>query len=467
MHNGTSRCSGAPREALFGNARLAAEDTSAANQASDAEDSFRPPVKPSREAVELVVMGLGHVGLPLAWEARSAGLTTVGYDVSDVVVSGLNTGQSHVGGVSHAAVAGMVADGFRATCDPRVLGEARTVLICVPTGLTPTGSPDLSAVEVATTAVARRLSPGTLVILESTSYPGTTEEVIRPLLESVSGLQAGEDFHLAFSPQRIDPGNPDWGVRNTPKIVSGHSALCAKHAVSFYSRFVDNLVLSGGTREAEMAKLLENTYRYVNIALVDEIAMFCAESGIDVWDVLHCAGTKPFGFASFTPGAGIGGHCIPVDPRYLATQAERQGFSFRMLGAAHDVLTRMPGHVVGRTLQLLDELGRKPSESRVLLLGVSYKPDVADLRETPATAVASGLLEAGADVLYHDPHVERFPVGYRHVPRAENLQDALHNVDVAVLLQKHTEYAIASLNRAPCAVLDTRGHMAGRGVTLL
>lgn len=425
------------------------------------------PAEPSGEVADLVVVGLGHVGLPLAQEAGGAGLTTVGYDVSEAVVSGLNGGRSHVGGVSHAEVARMVAGGFRATSDPRALSGARTVVICVPTGLGVTGAPDLSDVEAATTAVADRLVPGTLVILESTSYPGTTEGFVRPLLERVSGLRAGVDFSLAFSPQRIDPGNQEWGVRNTPKIVSGHTARCAKHAIAFYARFVDSLVLSRGTREAEMAKLLENTYRYVNIALVDEVALFCAESGLDVWDVLHCAGTKPFGFASFSPGAGVGGHCIPVDPRYLAAQAERQGFSFRMLGAAHEILTRMPGHVVERTVRLLDRLDVRPADARVLLLGVSYKPDVADTRETPALAVASGLLDAGVEVSYHDPHVERFAVGPRSIPRAEKLQEALRQADVAVLLQQHSVYDAASLNRAPCAVLDTRGHVAGRDVTLL
>lgn len=432
-----------------------------------------PTESPVRSAAELpgdadlVVMGLGHVGLPVAQGARSAGLATVGYDVAPGVVSGLNAGRSHVGGVSDAEVAKMLAEGFCATSDPDVLTGARTVVICVPTGLGPTGAPDLSEVEAATTTVARRMTPGTLVILESTSYPGTTESFVRPLLERGSGLRAGSDFWLAFSPQRIDPGNPDWGVRNTPKIISGHSVECAKRAIAFYSRFVENLVLARGTREAEMAKLLENTYRYVNIALVDEITMFCAESGIDVWDVLHCAGTKPFGFASFSPGAGVGGHCIPVDPRYLAAQAEQQGFSFRMLSAAHDVLARMPGHVVGRTLRLLEELDRKPADSRVLLLGVSYKPEVADVRGTPAVAVASGLLDAGVDVAYHDPYVERFALGARALPRVESLDKALGEADVAVLLQQHSAYDAPALSRASCALLDTRGQVAGRGVTLL
>ncbi|GLX54158.1 UDP-N-acetyl-D-glucosamine dehydrogenase [Streptomyces hygroscopicus subsp. hygroscopicus] len=418
-------------------------------------------------AAELVVMGLGHVGLPLSRAAVSAGLATAGYDVSRTVVDGLADGRSHVGGVGDADVAAMLRAGFHATDDPGVLEGAQTVVICVPTGLTEQGLPDLSAVEDAAGAVAARLRPGTLVVLESTSYPGTTEDVVRPLLERGSGLLAGEDFHLAYSPQRIDPGNPTWDVRNTPKIVSGRTALCAKHAVAFYSRFVDQLVVARGTREAEMAKLLENTYRYVNIALVDEVALFCHETGIDIWDVLHCAASKPFGFASFSPGPGVGGHCIPVDPRYLAARAESQGFAFRTLAAAQDVLSRMPDHVVDRALTLLAEATGRPEGARALLLGVTYKPDVADIRETPARQVAAGLLAAGVEVVYHDPYVPEFTVDGRPLPRTENLQDALARADVAILLQDHACYAGERLGQARCALLDTRGRAVGSRVTLL
>ncbi|MFF5405160.1 nucleotide sugar dehydrogenase [Streptomyces misionensis] len=418
-------------------------------------------------AAELVVMGLGHVGLPLSRAAVSAGVATAGYDVSDTVVKGLSEGRSHVGGVCDAEVAAMLDVGFRATDDPAVLDGAQIVVICVPTGLTAGGLPDLSAVEAAAETVAAWLHPGMLVVLESTSYPGTTEDVVRPLLERGSGLRAGEDFHLAFSPQRIDPGNTTWNIHNTPKIVSGCTALCAKHAVAFYSRFVDQIVVARGTREAEMAKLLENTYRYVNIALVDEVALFCHETGIDIWDVLHCAASKPFGFAPFSPGPGIGGHCIPVDPRYLAARAESQGFPFRMLAAAQDVLSRMPHHVVDRALTLLTEAHRRPEDARVLLLGVTYKPDVADVRETPARRIAAGLLAAGADVRYHDPYVAEFTVDGRTLPRAVDLQDAMAQADVAILLQDHACYASQALGRARCALLDTRGKAVGSRVTLL
>ncbi|WP_030608747.1 nucleotide sugar dehydrogenase [Streptomyces sclerotialus] len=416
---------------------------------------------------DLAVIGLGHVGLPLARAACAAGLTTLGYDVSDAVVTGLNGGRSHVGGVRDGDVAAMRAAGFSATSDAAALRRADTVVICVPTGLGADGTPDLSAVRAASRAVARCLRPGMLVVLESTSYPGTTEEVVRPVLEGSSGLRAGADFHLAYSPQRIDPGNRRFGVRNTPKVVSGCTPLCAKHAVAFYGRFVETLVVSRGTREAEMAKLLENTYRYVNIALVDEVALYCDRTGIDVWDVLYCAGTKPFGFAPFRPGAGVGGHCIPVDPRYLAAKAGAEGFSFRMLAAAHEVLSRMPAHVVGRAAGLLDELGTPPDRASVVLLGVAYKPDVADARESPAGPVASGLRARGVSVRYHDPHVPEFTVDGVPLARVESLPEALEGADLAILLQDHSCYDMTTLTRAECALLDTRGKAAGPRVTLL
>ncbi|MFE1407434.1 nucleotide sugar dehydrogenase [Streptomyces sp. NPDC058770] len=441
-------------------------------QAASAASSARLPRQtplpgPGGRPAELVVVGLGHVGLPLARAACAAGIRAVGLDVSGRVVSGLGSGRSHVGGVADDEVAGMLERGFHATADPGVLSGARTVVICVPTGLTSDGGPDLSAIEEATAEVGRALAPGTLVVLESTSHPGTTEGIVKPLLERGSGLVAGQDFHLAYSPQRIDPGNLEWGVENTPKIVGGYTPECARRAVAFYSAFIRNLVLAKGVREAEMAKLLENTYRYVNIALIDEVALYCHRAGIDVWDVLHCAGTKPFGFGRFTPGPGVGGHCIPVDPRYLAVEAERQGFSFRLLAAAREVLDAMPGHVAGRVLELLDTHGVKAEGARVLLLGVTYKPDVADTRETPARAIAARLLETGVQVGYHDPYVEHFHVGDAPLPRSTDLEEALGTADLVVLLQPHSCYDPQALSRCGRPVLDTRGALAGRLVTPL
>ena len=340
-------------------------------------------------------------------------------------------------------------------------------MLCVPTGLSETGEPDLTAVRTAAHTVAARLCTGTLVVLESTSYPGTTEEVLRPILEQGSGLVAGEDFHLAYSPERIDPGNAAFGVRNTPKVVSGVTPLCAKYGVAFYGRLVDTLVVARGTREAEMAKLLENTYRYVNIALVNEVALFCDQVGIDVWDVLDCASSKPFGFSPFRPGPGVGGHCIPVDPLYLASKAHDEGFTFSVLAAARAVNERMPEHVVDRAAKLLAERGKALREARVTLLGVSYKRDVADTRESPAFAVASRLLRDGAHVRYHDPHVQEFTVDGTDVSRVDGLADALGAADLAIVLQDHSCYGSAELAESGCPVLDTRGRLSGENVTTL
>ncbi|MER7081999.1 nucleotide sugar dehydrogenase [Saccharopolyspora kobensis] len=410
-------------------------------------------------SLDLVVVGLGYVGLPLVVWAAEAGLATAGLDISDAVVEGLNAGRSHVGDVSREAVAELLASGFRAGTDPAVIGTADTVVICVPTGLSDDGEPDLAAVRSAACAVAEHLRPGMLVVLESTSYPGTTEETVLPLLEERSGLAVGSDFHLVFSPERIDPGNAAFGVRNTPKVVGGVTPLCAKYGATFYGRFVDSVVVARGTREAELAKLLENTYRYVNIALVNEVSQFCDQVNIDVWDVLRCAGTKPFGYVPFDPGPGVGGHCIPIDPLYLASKAREEGFTFDVLSAAREVNDRMPRHVVDRAEELLRE---KPiRDARVLLLGVTYKRDVADTRESPAFPVARELCRRGAEVLFHDPHVDTFTVDEVELSKVDDVEAEFASADLAILLQAHAEYNTGMLSRAACPLLDTRGVLAG------
>lgn len=409
------------------------------------------------ERFDLVVVGLGYVGLPLAVPACRAGLRTAGLDVAADVVDGLNAGRSHVGDVPDSTVADMLAAGFSATADPAVLAAAETIVLCVPTGLTEAGEPDLSAVRAAAGTVGGQLRPGTLVCLESTSYPGTTEEVVRPILESGSGLRAGEDFHLVYSPERIDPGNALFGMHNTPKVISGCTALCAKYGEAFYERFAGSVVAARGTREAETAKLLENSYRYVNIAVVNELAVFCDRTGIDVWDVLRCAGTKPFGFTPFQPGPGVGGHCIPVDPRYLQQRAREQGFAFRTLESARAVNERMPQHVVDRVHALLQARGKDLRGCRVLLLGVAYKPDVADTRESPAHPVAEELLARGADVAFHDPHVPEFTVRGALLYKVDDWSAAVPSTDALVLLQDHSCYDRRTLALSGCPLLDTRG----------
>ncbi|MBB6170089.1 nucleotide sugar dehydrogenase [Nocardiopsis mwathae] len=405
---------------------------------------------------DLVVIGLGYVGLPLAHAASSSGLKVTGLDVSSRVTEGLNSGASHIDDLDSGDIEQMLGAGFRATTDPDVLGGAHTIVICVPTPLSDEGGPDLGAVTAAARAVASRLAPGTLVILESTTYPGTTEEVVRPILEE-SGLVAGADFHLAFSPERIDPGNPAFGIANTPKVVGGMTERCGELAATFYGKFVDSVVQARGTREAEMAKLLENTYRHVNIALVNEMAIFCQELGVDLWDAIACAATKPFGFQAFYPGPGVGGHCIPIDPNYLSYKVKTLGYPFRFVELAQEINARMPTYVLQRAQELLNDSGLALSRSKVLLLGVTYKAGIADQRESPARPVARKLAAKGAALTYHDPHVEEWTVNGTRVPRAENLEQALADADLTILLTDHTDYRPKLLTERARLLLDTRG----------
>ena len=364
-------------------------------------------------SLDLVVIGLGYVGMPLAQEATRAGLTVGGYDITAPVVDGLNVGTSHIDDLSDADVSDMIKAGFRASTDASILDEADVAVICVPTPLSEDGGPDLGAVKAAVRDVAAHLHPGMLVILESTTYPGTTDEEVRPVLEA-GGLVAGVDFHLAFSPERIDPGNPVYGMKNTPKVVGGQTPACTDAAAAFYGRFVDTVVRAKGTREAETAKLLENTYRHINIALVNEMARFCHELGVDLWDVIDCAATKPFGFQAFYPGPGVGGHCIPIDPNYLSYNVRAKlGYPFRFVELAQEINAGMPQYVVRRLQDLLNEEAKSLRGARVLLLGVTYKPDIADQRESPAKPLAQQLIAKGADVIYHDPHVTDWRVGGR------------------------------------------------------
>ncbi|MGW5878480.1 nucleotide sugar dehydrogenase [Nocardiopsis terrae] len=414
------------------------------------------PEQRSGSASDLVVLGLGYVGLPLAAEAVSAGLKVTGFDVSARVVDGLNKAESHIDDLSSEDVNTMLDKGFSATTDPACLATARTIVICVPTPLSPEGGPDLGAVTSASKAVAAHMSPGTLVILESTTYPGTTEEVVRPLLEE-SGLVAGSDFRLAFSPERIDPGNQTFGVANTPKVVGGLTEECGEAAAAFYENFVNTVVRTRGTREAEMAKLLENTYRHVNIALVNEMAVFCQELGVDLWDSISAAATKPFGFQAFYPGPGVGGHCIPIDPNYLSYKVKTLGYPFRFVELAQEINGRMPSYVTQRAQELLNDSGLALSRSKVLLLGVTYKADIADQRESPARPVARKLAAKGATLTYHDPHVESWEVDGVDVPRSTDLEQALAEADLTVLLTDHGEYRPKLLNEYARLLLDTRG----------
>ena len=388
------------------------------------------------------VVGLGYVGLPLAVALREAGVDVVGYDVDPLRVAELRGGRSGIEDVPDSAVYGITF-----TSDPAAAADCSSYVICVPTPLRE-GMPDLGAVESAARAVATVVSAGDLVVLESTTYPGTTEEVVAPLLGRT-------DVLLAYSPERIDPGNPTYGIRNTPKVVGGVDAASTKAAVAFYEQVCDTVVQVDGTREAEMAKLLENTFRHVNIALVNEMAVFCRELGIDLWQVIEAARTKPFGFMPFYPGPGVGGHCIPVDPSYLSWRVRKLGFTFRFVELAQEINAQMPSYVVTRLGDLLNDAGLALSRSRVLCLGAAYKPDVADVRESPAVEVMRQLQRKGATVSYADPHVPSMVVDLERL-EAVDLSDGLPEVDAVVVLTPHAAFDLERVRREAPLVLDTR-----------
>jgi nucleotide sugar dehydrogenase len=414
----------------------------------------------------LVIIGLGYVGLPLANEAVRSGYSCTGLDLSERIVSGLNDGKSHVDDLSDDDIADMIRKGFTATSDEACLDKADVVVICVPTPLKEDQTPDLSAVLSATAAIAAHLRRGQLVVLESTTYPGTTDGPVLDQLQT-TGLHVGEDFHLAFSPERIDPGNAVYQLKNTPKVVGGVTAACADRAVAFYGSIVDTVVRTKGTREAELAKLLENTYRHVNIALVNEIAIFCHDLGIDVWAAIDAARTKPFGYQAFYPGPGVGGHCIPIDPNYLSHQVRTLGYQFRFVELAQEISNRMPAYIVARTQTALNDVSKPVRGSRVVIMGLTYKANIADDRETPATAIIKGFRNLGADVVACDPHLDTFVVDGEPVPIVADPAKAAATADVVVVLQHHDAFDFDSVVAAAPLVFDTRGQLEGDNVQVL
>ena len=403
---------------------------------------------------ELVVAGLGYVGLPLVREAVRAGVVVGGYDIDDGILESLAAGHSHIDDLDDADIRELLDAGLTLSSDPSIFRVTDAIVVCVPTPLSADGGPDLSAVDAVMTAIGPRLASSTLVVLESTSYPGTTEEFVLPILESHSGLRAGSDFHLAYSPERVDPGNRKFGLRNTPKVIGGLTPACAEVARRLYERVVDQVVIANGCREAETAKLLENTYRHVNIALVNEMARFCHELEIDLWHVIELARTKPFGFHAFYPGPGVGGHCIPIDPNYLSHRVKSQlGYAFRFVELAQEINASMPSYVAHRAQEILNYDVLAVNQARILLLGVTYKADVADERESPARALAGHLRAMGAVVDYHDPFVPEWS-GIRCVP---DLNAALRSADLVILVQNHHVYDADRLAQVTARFLDTRG----------
>jgi len=412
-------------------------------------------------ATRLVVVGQGYVGLPLAMRAVEAGFDVVGFDVDTAKVAGLAEGRSPVEDITDERLAAALATGrYRATTDPADAAGFDVAVISVPTPLRDS-APDLSYIEEAAAALAPHLRRGACVILESTTYPGTTEELVAPLLEEGSGLKAGADFRLGYSPERIDPGNQTWTFENTPKVVSGVDADSLAAVAGFYDRLVERTVPVSSPKEAELTKLLENTFRHVNIALVNELAMFAHELGIDVWEAIDAASTKPFGYLRFTPGPGVGGHCLPIDPSYLAWQVRRSlGHTFRFVELANDVNDHMPDYVVRRIVEGLNDRERSVKGSRVLLLGLAYKRNTGDARESPSRPIAEELVRLGADVRAADPHVDD-----RYVPagvhRVTADADELAAADVVVVLVDHDDFDADLVSSSARYVLDTRRWVAG------
>jgi UDP-N-acetyl-D-glucosamine dehydrogenase len=406
------------------------------------------------------VVGLGYVGLPLALEFANAGFHVIGYDVSERVTMNLMGGKSHIQDVSSKELARLVKAGkFEATADESRMREMDAVSIAVPTPLAKTRDPDMSYVLAAAEAIGRHCRPGIVIILESTTYPGTTRELMLPKLEA-AGLKVGEDVFLAFSPERVDPGNPTWNTKNTPKIVGGITPVCTEIASALYATCLDSIVPVSSTETAELVKLLENTFRSVNIGLVNEMAIVCDKLGVNIWEVIDAAATKPFGFMKFTPGPGIGGHCIPLDPHYLAWKMRTLNYKTRFIDLASEINSEMPAVVVRKVAQALNEEKRAVNGSRILVLGVAYKKDIDDMRESPALDVIRLLEDQGANVYYHDPHVPEFREDGHHHKSVELTDKELSAADAVVIVTDHSSVDYQRVVKLAGVIVDTRNATA-------
>jgi len=413
-----------------------------------------------RRDIVFGIVGLGYVGLPLAVELARAGYRVLGYDVNQRVVDGLNAGRSHVKDVTDTQLRDIAAR-FTATTNADRLGEADAISICVPTPLSKFKDPDVSFIVAATESVKRSLRRGQAIILESTTYPGTTREILLPALES-TGLKVGSDFFLAFSPERVDPGNPNFGTRNTPKVVGGITPDCRRVAVALYQPAIDTLVAVSTTEAAELVKLLENTFRSVNIGLVNEMAIVCDKLGVDVWEVIEAAATKPFGFMKFLPGPGLGGHCIPIDPHYLAWKMRGLNYKTRFIDLAGELNTEMPLFWVRKVAEALNNRGRAVRGANILVLGVAYKRNIDDIRESPALDIIRLLEQQGARVSYHDPHVAAFSEDGHEYRSVALTPGVLEGADCVLVVTDHSAIDFHLVKRHARIAVDTR-HVLPRG----
>ena len=388
----------------------------------------------SKFKYNLAVIGLGYVGLPLAIEAANNKLKVAGYDINESVVDSLNKSISHVEDISNKVLKDAISKDLLITSDSNILGDSEYIVISVPTPLT----------------------KGQIIILESTTYPGTTLEIVKPILEKNSSLLAGEDFLLGYSPERIDPGNKEWTFKNTPKIVSGINEKSLKKISEFYNSIIDEVVEVSGTREAEMVKLIENTYRQVNIAMVNELAILSNMLDIDIWEVVDAAKTKPFGFQSFRPGPGVGGHCIPIDPKYLSFKTRQIGQPVRFVELAQEINNSMPNYVISRISELMNKKEILLKNSKILLLGVAYKKDIGDTRESPAIDIIESLLEKSAEVSFYDPYVDELIVNKESIFKEQDLE-GVSNYDVVIIHTPHTSFNNIDFENIKSLIFDTTG----------
>ena len=411
------------------------------------------------KTAEIAILGLGYVGLPLAVVFGEAGFKVTGVDPDARKIEALKKGVSYIPDVTTEAVAKLVKSGhLKATTDFAVLKDMDAVSICVPTPLRKTGDPDMSFIQSATEQLAKYMRKGMVVVLESTTYPGTTREVLLPKLGTEHGLAVGEDWFLAFSPERVDPGREDYTTINTPKVMGGITEACGEVAAAWYAGAIKTVHMVSSAEAAEMAKLLENTFRMINIGMVNELAIMCERLGVDVWEVIDAAASKPFGFMKFTPGPGLGGHCIPIDPLYLSWKMKSFNYSARFIELASEINTNMPRYVVSRMLDAMNDRGILLKGSRVLVLGAAYKPDIDDVRESPAMDVIGLLRKKGALVEYHDPYIPHIHHEYDgwQMDSVKDVMKAVKKADAVVIVTNHTAYDYAAIVRKAKFVFDTR-----------
>lgn len=419
-------------------------------------------------SVNAAVIGLGYVGLPLAVTLAEAGYHVTGFDVDEAKIDNVNQGRSYIPDVASETITRLGASGhLRASSDLFVLGECDAVSICVPTPLRKTREPNVSYVVAAAESIRDHIRPGTLVVLESTTYPGTTREVILPRLQNEeAGLAVGESFFLAFSPERVDPGREDWTTRNTPKVIGGVTKNCLEVASAYYASAMERVVPVSSVDAAEMVKLLENTFRSINIGLANETLLMCDQLGLDAWEVIEAAATKPFGFMKFTPGPGLGGHCIPIDPLYLSWKLKAHQYTARFIELASEINAKMPEYWVRKAQDSLNEAGKPVNGSKVLILGVAYKADVKDTRESPALDIAHLLMEKGAQVSYHDPHVASVEDDGMSMQSVADLRLALRDSDCVVVATAHSAYDWQMIAREARVIVDTRHAVPGHTSTV-